>query len=216
MRMIRVVLADDHAIFRAGLVKLLQTMTGVEVVAEASSGKEAVELAGKLHPDIMILDLAMGEVNGLEATSQIHAEHPDIRVIILSMHANDEYVMQALSSGALAYVLKEATPDELKLAIEAVSHGSVFLSAAISKGVLDDYFGQAVGKPAQHKQLTPRQKQILQLISEGKNVKQIAFELKLSVKTVESHRTQLMERLGIPNAMALVHYAARLSPLSNK
>jgi len=214
--MIKVLIADDHNIFRAGLVKLLQTMADVQVVAEASSGREAVELAGKAHPDIVIMDLAMGEINGLEATAQIHAQHADIRVIILSMHANEEYVLQALSSGASAYVLKEATPDELKLAIEAVSHGGIFLSAAISKSVMEEYFGQAAGKPSHIQHLTPRQKQILHLISEGKNVKQIAFELKVSVKTVESHRAQLMERLGIPNAAALVRYAARLSPLSSK
>lgn len=214
--MISVLIADDHAIFRAGLAKLLQTMTDVQVIAEASSGRQAVDLAVKFHPDIVIMDLSMGDVNGLDATAQIHARHPEVRVIILSMHANEEYVMQALSSGASAYVLKEATPDELKLAIEAVSRGGTFLSAAISKRVMEDYFGQAVGKPSHPHHLTPRQKQILQLISEGKNVKQIAFELKVSIKTVESHRTQLMERLGIPNAMALVRYAARLSPLSNK
>ncbi|MHB8405842.1 MAG: response regulator [Gammaproteobacteria bacterium] len=214
--MITVLIADDHSIFRAGLVKLLQTLADVQVIAEASSGREAVELAVKAHPDIVIMDLAMGEVNGLDATAQIHAQHADIRVIILSMHANEEYVAQALSSGASAYVLKEATPDELKLAIEAVSRGGIFLSAAISKRVVEDYFSQAAGKPGHIQHLTPRQKQILHLISEGKNVKQIAFELKVSVKTVESHRAQLMERLGIPNAAALVHYAARLSPLSNK
>jgi DNA-binding NarL/FixJ family response regulator len=214
--MTKVLIADDHAIFRAGLAKLLQTMPEVQVVAEASSGREAVEMVGKLKPDIVIMDLAMGDVNGLDATAQIHSQYDDIKVIILSMHANEEYVMQALSYGASAYVLKEATPDELKLAIEAVSSGGTFLSAAISKRAIEDYFGQALGKPGHSHHLTPRQKQILQLISEGKNVKQIAFELKVSVKTVESHRTQLMERLGIPNATALVRYAARLSPLSNK
>ncbi|MGA9856074.1 MAG: response regulator transcription factor [Gammaproteobacteria bacterium] len=214
--MISVLIADDHAIFRAGLAKLLQTMTDVQVIAEASSGRQAVDLAVKFHPDIVIMDLAMGDMNGLDAAAQIHAQQTGVRVIILSMHANEEYVMQALSAGASAYVLKEATPDELRLAIDAVSRGGTFLSAAISKRAIEDYFAQAVGKPGHSHHLTPRQKQILQLISEGKNVKQIAFELKVSIKTVESHRTQLMERLGIPNAMALVRYAARLSPLSNK
>jgi DNA-binding NarL/FixJ family response regulator len=214
--MISVLIADDHAIFRTGLAKLLQTMANVQVIAEASSGRQAVDLAVKFHPDIVIMDLSMGDLNGLDATAQIHAEHPEIRVLILSMHANEEYVMQALSSGASAYVLKEATPDELKLAIEAVSRGGIFLSTAISKRVMEDYIGQAVGKPSHTHHLTPRQKQILQLISEGKNVKQIAYELKVSIKTVESHRTQLMKRLDIPNAMALVRYAARLAPLSTK
>ncbi|MGA9852095.1 MAG: response regulator transcription factor [Gammaproteobacteria bacterium] len=214
--MTRVLIADDHTIFRAGLIRLLQGMTDVQVSAEASSGREAVALAHQIHPDIVIMDLAMGDMNGLDATTQIHAQHADIRVIILSMHANEEYVHQALSSGASAYVLKEATPDELKLAVEAVSRGGTFLSAAISRRVIEEYLGHAVGKPGQAQHLTPRQRQILHLISEGKNVKQIAFELKLSVKTVESHRTELMQRLGIPNAAALIRYAARLSPLSDK
>ena len=214
--MTKILIADDHAIFRAGLIKLLQTMADVQVIAEASSGRDAVELAGSAHPDIVIMDLAMGDMNGLDATAQIHARHDDIRVIILSMHANEEYVLQALSSGASAYVLKEATPDELELAIDAVSRGGTFLSTSISKRVIEEYLGHAAGKPTQIQHLTPRQRQVLHLISEGKNVKEIAFELKLSVKTVESHRTELMERLGIPNAAALIRYAARLSPLSSK
>ncbi|MGH8378784.1 MAG: response regulator transcription factor [Gammaproteobacteria bacterium] len=214
--MTRVLIADDHAMFRAGLNKLLQGMTDVQVAAEASSGRQAVALASTLHPDIVIMDLAMSDMNGLEATAQIHAQHADIRVIILSMHANEEYVHEALAAGASAYVLKEATPDELRLAIEAVMRGGTFLSAAVSRQVIEEYVGHAAGAPDQVQHLTPRQKQILHLISEGKNVKQIAFELELSVKTVESHRAELMERLGIPNAAALIRYAARLSPLSNK
>lgn len=214
--MARILIADDHTLFRAGLIKLLQTMSDVEVVAEASSGQEAVELAGQIHPDIVIMDLAMGDMNGLEATMQMHTRHPGIHIIILSMHANEEYVLEALSSGASAYVLKEATLDELRLAIDAVSHEGTFLSAAISRRVIEEYLGHAAGKPDTAPHLTPRQRQILHLIAEGKNVKQIAFELQLSAKTVESHRTELMERLGIPNAAALIRYAARLSPLSNK
>ncbi|MGB9428431.1 MAG: response regulator transcription factor [Gammaproteobacteria bacterium] len=214
--MLKIVIADDHALFRAGVVKLLQGMPEVQVAAEASSGRQAVELAAALHPDIVIMDLAMGDLNGLDATAQIHAQHADIRVIILSMYANEEYVHEALGAGASAYVLKEATPDELKLAIEAVARGGTFLSATVSRQVIEEYAGQAAGKSGHTPHLTPRQKQILHLISEGKNVKEIAFELKVSVKTVESHRAVLMQRLGIPNAAALIRYAARLSPLSNK
>lgn len=212
--MIKVIIADDHPIFRAGLSKLLQGMPDLQVVAEAASGRQAVELAGTLHPDIVVMDVAMSDLNGLEATARIHAQHPDIRVIVLSMHANEEYVHQALGAGASGYVLKESTPDEMRLAIDAVAKGETFLSAAISKaGIQAD--GDA-GKFGQTKSLTPRQRQILQLISEGKNVKEIAYQLELSVKTVESHRAELMERLGIRNAAALVRYAARLLPLSDR
>lgn len=205
----RILIADDHTMFRAGVVKLLQGLANVEVVGEATSGREAVKLAGELHPDIVIMDLQMEDLNGLQATAQIHAQHADIHVIILSMHANEEYVHEALAAGASAYVLKRATPDELKLAIEAVARGGTYLSAAVSQQALEQHAGKAA-------QLTPRQKQILHLISQGKNTKEIAYELKLSAKTVESHRAEIMQRLGIPNAAALIRYAARLAPLSSK
>ena len=207
--MSRILIADDHTLFRAGVVKLLQGVAGVQVVAEATSGREAVQLAGELHPDIVIMDLQMEDLNGLQATAQIHTRFSDIRVIILSMHANEEYVHEALAAGAKAYVLKRATPDELKLAVEAVARGGTYLSAAVSQQVLERDTGQAA-------HLTPRQKQILHLISQGKNVKEIALDLKLSVKTVESHRAEIMQRLGIPNAAALIRYAARLAPLSDQ
>lgn len=207
--MSRILIADDHTLFRAGVVKLLQGVAGVQVVAEATSGREAVQLAGELHPDIVIMDLQMEDLNGLQATAQIHARFSDIRVIILSMHANEEYVHEALAAGAKAYVLKRATPDELKLAVEAVARGGTYLSAAVSQQVLERDTSQAA-------HLTPRQKQILHLISQGKNVKEIALDLKLSVKTVESHRAEIMQRLGIPNAAALIRYAARLAPLSDQ
>ena len=207
--MTRILIADDHTLFRAGVVKLLQGLPDVQVVAEATSGREAVQLAGRLRPEIVIMDLQMEDLNGLQATAQIHAQSPEIHVIILSMHANEEYVHEALAAGASAYVLKRATPDELKLAIEAVARGGTYLSAAVSQQVLEQRGGQAA-------HLTPRQKQILHLIAQGKNVKEIALDLKLSVKTVESHRAEIMQRLGIPNAAALIRYAARLAPLANK
>jgi DNA-binding NarL/FixJ family response regulator len=207
--MTRILIADDHTLFRAGVVKLLQGLAEVQIVAEASSGREAVKLAGALHPDIVVMDLQMEDLNGLQATAQIHAQFSDIRVIILSMHANEEYVHEALAAGAKAYVLKRATPDELKLAIEAVAGGGTYLSAAVSQQVLERDAGQAV-------HLTPRQKQILHLIAQGKNVKEIALDLKLSVKTVESHRAEIMLRLKIPNSAALIRYAARLAPLADK
>ena len=212
--MIRILIADDHPIFRSGLSKLLQSMHDVQMVAEASGGRQAVELAGNMRPDIVVMDLAMADLNGLDATARIHAHHPGVRIIVLSMHANEEYVQQALGAGASGYVLKEAAPDEIRLAIDAVAKGEIYLSAAIAKSAAA-VDGDA-GKAGQAKPLTPRQRQILQLISEGKNVKEIAYQLELSVKTVESHRAELMERLGIRNAAALVRYAARLLPLSGR
>lgn len=212
--MIKILIADDHPIFREGLSKLLHAMQDVQVVAEADCGRRAVELAGSLRPDMVVMDLAMGDINGLDATARIHDRHPGIRVIVLSMHANQEYVQQALAAGASAYVLKEATPDEMRTAIDTVARGETFLSAAIAKVGMPADGG--AGKPGQAKPLTPRQRQILQLIAEGKNVKEIAYQLELSVKTVESHRAELMERLGIRNAAALVRYAARMLPLSGR
>lgn len=212
--MLRMVIADDHALFRAGVVKLLQGMPNVEIVGEAANGKQAVELTEMLHPDIVSMDLAMQGMNGLEATTQIHERYANTRVIVLTMHANEEYVQAALKAGASAFILKRSTPDELKLAIETVSRGGIFLSAAVSGQLARDYAGQDAGdgdKP----QLTPRQKQVLHLLADGKTTKEIAFALKLSIKTVESHRAELMQRLDIPNAAALVRYAARLSPLSD-
>ncbi|MGH8397986.1 MAG: response regulator transcription factor [Gammaproteobacteria bacterium] len=211
-----IIIADDHAIFRAGLAKLLQEMPDVKVVGEASGGREAVELAEMHHPDIVIMDLAMSDMNGLHATAQIHTQHADIRVIILSMYANDEYVHEALAAGATGYVLKEATPDELRLAVETVTRGGTYLSSAVSKRVIEEYIGHAAGSPNQTKHLTHRHMQILHLMSEGKDTKEIALELGVSYKTLENHRTEIKKRLGIPSAAGLIRYAARLAGLPNR
>lgn len=213
--MLRIVIADDHALFRAGVVKLLQGIPAIEVMGEAAGGQQAVELANTLHPDIVIMDLAMPGLNGLEATAQIRAQHADIKVIVLTMHANEEYVQAALKAGASAFILKRSTPEELKLAIETVAHGDIFLSAAVPGTLSRAYTGQGTDDQGDKPRLTPRQKQVLRLLAEGKTTKEIAFALKLSIKTVESHRAELMQRLNIPNAAALVRYAARLSPLSD-
>lgn len=212
--MLRMLIVDDHTLFRAGVVKLLQGMPNVEVIGEAASGKQAVELAAMLHPDIVTMDLAMQGMNGLDATAQIRAQNPQTRVIVLTMHANEEYVQAALKAGASAFILKRSTPDELKLAVETVAHGGVFLSAAVSGQITGHSTGQGTDEPGDKPHLTPRQEQVLRLLAEGKTTKEIAFAMKLSIKTVESHRAELMQRLNIPNAAALVRYAARLSPLS--
>ena len=216
MSPIRIVLADDHALVRAGIRALLQSIHGVEVVAEADDGREALALIAQLHPDIVLLDIAMPNLNGLEAAARLTKEFPDVRVIILSMHANEEYVLQSLRAGAAGYLLKGARAAELELAVTSVARGETYLSPAASKHVIGDYVQRAAGEASAisderktAERLTPRQREILQLIAEGHSTKQIAQMLKISVKTAESHRAQLMERLNIHDVAGLVRYAIR-------
>jgi DNA-binding NarL/FixJ family response regulator len=205
---LRVLLADDHALVRAGLRSLLNGMPGVEVVAEASDGAEALELALRERPDVVLMDIAMKGMGGLEATTRLRAELPQAKVIILSMHASEEYVLQALRAGAAAYLIKDAATAELELALKSVARGENYLSPAISRQVVDGYV-QRVGAAADADPLTPRQRDVLRRIAEGRSTKQIAFELNLSVKTVETHRAQIMERLSIRDVAGLVRYAMR-------
>lgn len=211
MKPIRVLLADDHTLVRAGLRALLQHMTGVEVVAEACNGREALRLVQELQPAIVLMDISMAELNGLDAAGQIAREHPHSRVIMLSMHANEEYVVQALRAGAAGYLLKNAVADELEKAIKHVAQGETFLSPAVSRQVTD-YIRRVGQEPngGQPDRLTPRQREILQLIAEGNTTKRIAQLLSISVKTVETHRSQLMEHLDIHDVAGLVRYAVRI------
>ena len=204
----RVVLADDHAIVRAGLKKLLESL-GVEVVGEAADGRELLALLDTLHPDVALLDIAMPGLNGIEAAARIAREHPRTRVLILSMHQNEDYVRQALRAGAAGYLVKDAAPAELDLALKAVLRGETFLSPSVSKGVMSDYVQRLRAEEAPGATLTPRQREILQLVAEGKSSKEIARLLDLSVKTVESHRADLMQRLDIHDLAGLVRYAIR-------
>lgn len=207
--MLRVLLADDHALVRAGIRALLETFPDVSVAAETGDGREAVELAAK-GVNIVLMDIGLPGLNGLEATARIVKEHPQVKVVILSMHANDEYIRQALQAGAAGYLLKDAAPVELDFALRAVAHGDTYLSPAISKRVIEDYLAQAPARAdAAAQLLTARQREILQLIAEGRSTKQIAALLGVSVKTVETHRADLMERLGIHDLAGLVRYALR-------
>jgi len=207
---IRVVLADDHTLVRAGIRALLEKLPDVHVVAEASDGREAVHLVTTTQPDVVLMDIAMPGLNGLEATRRLVKEFPAIRVLILSMHKNEEYVWQALRAGAVGYLLKDADLAELALAITAVTHGETYLSPPISKHVIREYVQRVGGEETGLEQLTPRQREILQLIAEGHTTKMIAQRLGLSVKTVETHRVQMMERLDIHEIAGLVRYAIRM------
>ena len=205
----RVLLADDHALVRVGIRSLLSTIAGFDVVAEAGTGHEALELADRLRPHVVLMDIAMPGINGLDATARLVERHPEVRVIILSMHASEEYALQALRAGAAGYLLKDADLLELERAIVAVARGETYLSPAISKHVIADYKRRVAEQPEPIDRLTPRQREVLRLIAEGLSTKEIAFKLGLSVKTVETHRAQLMERLEIRDVAGLVRFAIR-------
>jgi len=189
--LIRVLLADDHELVRTGIRLLLEKLPDVEVIAEASDGREAIRLVEKHEPDVVLTDIAMPALNGLEVTQHLREKFPKIRVVILSMYSDEEHVHLALRAGASGYLLKGAAKEELKLAIRAVAQGETYLSPPASKIRDREYNGRGNAEPYPLKTLSPRQKQVLQLIAEGKTTKQVALELKISVKTVETHRMQL-------------------------
>jgi DNA-binding NarL/FixJ family response regulator len=213
MSRIRVVLADDHTLVRAGIRALLDRMPDVEVVGEAGEGWEAVAQVAATRPDVLLADVAMPGMGGLEAAERLRREFPDVRVVMLSMHANEEYVLQALRAGASGYLLKDAASVELDLALRAAVAGQTYLSPAISRQMIDSYMTRVAGG-ATPEPLTPRQREILRLIAEGKSTKEIAFALTISVKTVETHRSQLMDRLDIHDVAGLVKYAIRAGIVS--
>jgi len=209
MKHLRVLLADDHTLVRAGLRKLLESIANVEVIGEADNGLALLELAEKLQPDLVLMDISMPGLNGLETTARIVQGWPGIRVVILSMHQNEEYVRQALRHGAVGYLLKDSAPLELDLAIRAVQRGETFLSPAVSQGVVSDYVQRLRSDETPADPLTPRQREVLTLIAEGRSTKEIARILDLSVKTVDTHRSQMMRQLDIHEVAGLVRYAMR-------
>ncbi len=209
MTRLRVLLADDHILVRAGLRKLLESMPEVEVVGEADDGLALLQRAQELQPNLVLMDIAMPGLNGLEATARLTKALPEVRVIILSMHQNEEYVRQALRNGAVAYLLKDAAPLELELALKAVLRGETYLSPAVSRGIVSDYVQRLRADEQPGDALTPRQREVLQLVAEGHSTKEIARRLDLSVKTVDTHRSQLMKQLDIHEVAGLVRYAMR-------
>jgi DNA-binding NarL/FixJ family response regulator len=216
MTPIRVLLVDDHALVRAGIRSLLEKMPKVKVVGEASNGREALPMIRAELPNLILMDIAMAGLGGLETLPRIVKRFPSVRVIILSAHANEEYVIRALRNGAAGYMLKDAATVELQLAINSVAQGKTYLSPSISRTVIDSYVERVGSQSSFVEQLTPRQREILQLIAEGKNTKQIAGTLEISVKTVEAHRLQLMARLDIHDVPGLVRYAIRSGLVSSE
>ena len=208
MRELRILLVEDHTLVRAGLRALLQRAEGLEVVGEAGDGHEALEMIGAHRPDIVLMDIGVPGLNGLEITARVARHYPHVRVVILSMHAGEEYIRQAVRSGAAGYLLKDAGVAELEIAIRAVARGDRYLSPAVSRQLVDDYLDRLNDEDTRER-LTPRQREVLQLIAERHTTHQIALKLNIAVKTVETHRTQLMERLGIHDVAGLVRYAIR-------
>ena len=208
MAALRILLVDDHALVRAGIRSLLQDIADIEVVAEASDGAEALAAAERERPDVVLMDIAMKGMNGLEAAAGLRERQPGVKIIILSMHTSEEYVLLALRAGAAAYLIKDSATSELELALKCVMRGDTYLSPAISRQMVDGYV-QRVGVGISPEPLTPRQRDVLKRIAEGRSTKEIAFDLNLSVKTVETHRAQIMDRLGIRDVAGLVRYAMR-------
>ena len=207
---VRVLLADDHTLVRAGIRALLEKIPGVEVVGEASDGREVLDLIKTHQPDVVLLDISMPGLNGLQALTRINRDFPHVRVVILSMHHNDEYVLQALKSGVFGYLLKRAATAELAAAVKAVVDGEIYLSREIANQFRKKFpLQQIAHSSGPLERLTWRQREILQLLAEGQTTKAIAQVLKISDKTVEYHRSHLMARLNIFDISGLVHFALR-------
>ena len=208
MAKIRVLLADDHTILRDGIRALIDGQDDMVVIGEAEDGQATVRLVAKLQPDVVVMDIAMPLLNGLEATRQIQRDFPRVKVLILTMHENEEYIRQVLAAGALGYVLKDAAARDLLGAIRAVYEGEAVLSPAITRLVIEDYLRWGEIQPADNSDgLTSREREVLQLIAEGYTNKEIAEILNLSVKTIQSHRTNLMNKLDLHDRGELIKYA---------
>lgn len=203
-----ILLADDHTILRSGIRSLLEDEPGLSVVGEAEDGRTAVAMACQLKPDVVVMDIAMPLLNGLEATRQIKTQCPEVKVLILSMHDNEEYIRQVLEAGAMGYILKDAAARELINAIQSVYRGEAVLSPAVTRLVIEDYLRWGGTRPQEESDgLSPREREVLQLIAEGYTNKQIAEILSISIKTVQAHRNNLMQKLDLHDRGELIKYA---------
>lgn len=211
MKKIRVLIADDHGIVRKGLRLQLEQRSEFEVVGEASDGREAVAMAEELKPDVIVMDIAMPSLNGIEATTQIVKKNPAIAVVMLSMHSDETYLTRTLAAGAKGYLLKDTADVDLYRAVQVVSQGKPFFSPSIANTLLEDYMRQLQQRGLQdtYDLLTDREKEVLQLLAEGKSNKEVATILELATATVETHRTRLMQKLDLHSAADIVLYAVR-------
>ena len=206
--MIRILLVEDHTMVRKGLRSLLENETGIEVVDEAGNGREAIQKVESLKPDIVVMDISMPTLNGLDATRQIKRQHPDMKILILTMHTAEEYVFEVLDAGASGYVVKQSAPNELVTAIHAVSRGETYLSPKVSGLVVQEILN-GVRKKKKEPRLTEREREIVQLIAEGHSNREIADTLHISIKTVDTHRSNLMEKLDLHSIADITRYAIR-------
>jgi DNA-binding NarL/FixJ family response regulator len=216
-RSLRVIIADDHTLVRAGIRALLEKLPGVAVVGEAEDGREALNLVERLRPDVVLMDITMPGLNGLDAATRMTTTFPQVRVIILSMHNNEEYYWRAIKAGVAGYLLKKAATAELATALQCVARGEIYLSEEISKRLARKFLDQGmVDRKSPFEQLTHRQREILQLIAEGQNTKCIADILRISPKTVEYHRMKLMTELSVYDVPGLVRFALRVGLVSEE
>ena len=216
MKKIRILLADDHQLMRSGLRLLIEQQADLTVVGEAADGREAVALAKSLRPDVAVMDISMPNLNGIEAAHQITESHAEIAVIVLSMHPDESYVLRALRAGARGYLVKDSAESDLIAAVRAVARGKSFFSPAVSKVLLDDYIRKLKRSGAEdtYDLLTPREREVLQLVAEGKSNKEVANLLNLSVYTVETHRANIMQKLNLKGVPELTLYAVRKGIIS--
>ena len=216
MKKLRILLADDHGVVRKGLRFLLETEPDLEVIGEAADGRQAVDMTGELHPDVVVMDIAMPRLNGIDATGQIVRQHPEVGVIMLSMYSDEEYLVRTLTAGAKGYLLKDSAETDLVRAVHSVSDGKPFFSPAIAKTLLEDYVRrlQQRGLADSYDLLSDREKEVLQLLAEGKTNKEVATVLNLSTHTVETHRTHIMQKLSLHNTAEIVLYAVRKKIIS--
>jgi DNA-binding NarL/FixJ family response regulator len=216
MKKIGVLLADDHTLIRAGLRMVVEAQSDLSVVGEANNGREAVAMAAALKPDVVVMDIGMPSLNGIEAAREIRKALPDTQIVMLSMHSDEGYVLRALKAGAKAYLLKDSAEADLAQAIRAAAAGKSFFSPAVGKVLLEDYMRklQRTGAEDSYELLSPREREILQLVAEGKSSKEIATLLNLSVYTVETHRAHVMQKLNLRGIPELILYAVRKGIIS--
>ncbi len=207
MSKIKVMLVDDHALFRQGMRALLQSSSDIEIVGEATNGKEAIEKVSQLSPEVVLMDIAMPVMGGVEATRRIRKDNPEIGVLVLTQYEDSEYILSMLKAGAKGYIAKTATATELVAAIRAVNKGESFLYPSATTALIKEYLTRARGEQSEYERLTDREREILQLVAEGRPNQEIADRLFISVKTVLRHRTSIMEKLGFHNRTELIKYA---------